>query len=177
MSRLKSKGLWVGVLTLLVMGCSDQHSGLLQYIEQVKAIPASKIEALPELVVIESFEFDAGNVRDPFNPLEKMSAEMQGYDALSNAVHPDDSRLKGTMEFMPLDTLRMVGTVFFQLELWGLVEALNGKIYRVRAGDYMGLDHGEIVAIKDTSIELLERVSGSEPGVWVKRKAKLEILQ
>jgi Tfp pilus assembly protein PilP len=41
----------------------------------------------------------------------------------------------------------------------------------------MGLDHGKIVAIKDTSIELLEMVSGSEPGVWVKRKAKLEILQ
>jgi len=177
MSRLKSKGLWVGVLTILVVGCSDQNSGLLQYIEQVKSTLPSPIEALPELVVIESFEFDAGKVRDPFKPLEKMAAEIQEYDALSNAVHPDYSRLKEAMEFMSLDTLRMVGTVFFQLELWGLVETLNGKIYRVRAGDYMGLDHGEIVAIKDTSIELLEMVSGSEPGVWVKRKAKLEILQ
>ena len=81
------------------------------------------------------------------------------------------------MEFMPLDTLRMVGTVFFQLELWALVETFNGEIYRVRTGDYMGLDHGEIGAIKETSIELLEVVSDSEPGVWVKRKAILEIQQ
>ena len=81
MSRLKSKGLWIGVLTLLVVGCSDQNSGLLQYIEEVKSTLPSQIEALPELVVIESFEFDAGKVRDPFKPLEKMAAEIQGYDS------------------------------------------------------------------------------------------------
>ncbi len=177
MIQHKLRNLWVGLLALLVVGCSDQESDLVQYVGHVKAMPPSEIEALPKMVVIDAFEFDAENVRDPFKPLEMMAAKMPAYDALSNAVHPDYSRLKQALEFMPLDTLRMVGTVFFQLELWALIETLSGQIHRVRVGDYMGSNHGKVVAIKDSSIELLELVSDVESGVWVKRKAKLEILQ
>lgn len=110
-------------------------------------------------------------------PLEKMVAEMRRSDVLSGALQPDYSRVKYAMEFMPLDTFRMVGTVFFQLELWGLVEGFNGQIYRVKVGDHMGLDHGEIIAVNEASIELQEIVSAAQERIWVKRKAILKALQ
>lgn len=94
MIQHKLRRLWAGLLALLVVGCSDQESDLVSYIEQVKAIPPSEIEALPKMVVIDDFEFDAENVRDLFKPLEMMAAKVQAYDGLSNALHPDYSRLK-----------------------------------------------------------------------------------
>ncbi len=170
-------GLWSCLLAMLVVGCSDQNSQLKHYIEQVKSMPPSQLAPLPEVGAVDSFEFDSDSVRDPFMPLEKMVSEMQGSDVLSGALQPDYSRVKDAMEFIPLDTFRMVGTVFFQLELWGLVEAFNGQIYRVKVGDHMGLDHGEVIAINEASIELQEIVPATQKGIWVKRKAILEALQ
>lgn len=34
----------------------------------------------------------------------------------------------------------------------------------MKVGDYMGSNHGKVVAINDSSVELLELVSDVEPG-------------
>lgn len=177
MRRRIENGLWGCLWAILAVGCSDPNSQLMHYIEQVKSMPPSQLAALPEKGVVESFEFDSDSVRDPFMPLEKMVAEMRGSDVLSGALQPDYSRVKDAMEFMPLETFRMVGTVFFQLEFWGLVETFNGQVYRVKVGDYMGLDHGEVIAINEAGIELQEIVLAAQQGIWVKRKAILEAVQ
>lgn len=46
------------MLALLAVGCGDQNSQLMQYIDQVKSMPPSQLAALPEAGVVESFECD-----------------------------------------------------------------------------------------------------------------------
>lgn len=65
------------------------------------------------------------------------------------------------LEGFELDSLEMVGTLYAEESetLFGLVADPDGLLHRVRPGNYMGRNHGRIVAIYDDRIELVELVS------------------
>ena len=60
-------------------------------------------------------------------------------------------KLKEILENYSLADLQYVGTLE-QDSLWALIRAPDSTIHRVQIGNYMGLNHGQIVAISETQL-------------------------
>lgn len=185
-SSMKPYGLLNGVVRvltacgclLLVTGCvNDDFNDLQHYIKEVHARPKGAIKPLPEIKVVKSFIFQPEGLRDPFHPIE-LAEQVTEWDG--DGPRPDASRRKEELESFALDTLKMVGTVYMNSELWGLVMVGDGSdsIYRVRAGNYMGKNDGRITHITENSIELTEIVPDKKkPGTWMEQQASLVLTE
>lgn len=130
---------------------------LQQYVEQVKARSAGQIESLPEVKSVETFIYLEGERRDPFS----LSGQDDQDDApaISGGISPDHNRRKEELERYPLTALKMVGLLEQNDEFWGLVVADDGTIHRVHSGNYLGQDHGQILRVTESRIELVEIVA------------------
>lgn len=165
------------VFMALLAGCgNDDFSDLNRYLSEVKARPKEPIQPLPEIKVIEPFIFKPEGLRDPFRPLEQPE-QAEGADASAGSgVKPDFTRRKEELEAFPLDGLRMVGTLDMKSNLWGLIKASDGTVYRVKVGNYMGKNHGKIIRIVSDKIELMEIVP-DKPGVWHEQPASIALTE
>jgi type IV pilus assembly protein PilP len=67
-------------------------------------------------------------------------------------------RKREYLEGFPLDTFRMVGTLFKDGQLYGLVQTSDKLIHRVVVGNYVGQNDGRIISITESAIQLLEIV-------------------
>ena len=160
------------VLTaLLLWGCDRSGTQELRsYIDEVRARPPGPIEPLPEIQPVHAFVFEPEGRRDPF-VMDTQTATAAGAD---NSLAPDPLRPKEELESYPLDSLRMVGTVQQQETRWALVRTREGLVYRVRVGNYLGMNNGQIVGITDDTVRLTEIVS-EVPGDWRERSAELKL--
>ena len=162
-------------LTAALSGCAGGGMQDLQaYVQRVKARPTAAIEPIPEVPQIETFTYVTDGKRDPFAPVA--GAQEQAKQAKSSGLHPDFLRPKEELEQFPLDSLRMVGTLEQQHVMWALVRSKDKVIHRVKAGNYMGQNHGQISRITANKIELTEIVPDGQGG-YRERQASLELAE
>lgn len=157
---------------LLLSGCSGRsdYEDLSRFMSEVRARPVGQIESLPVFTPYESFTYHASNMRSPFELPDKVQMfEQQG----SADVRPDTNRAKQFLEGFPIDHFTMVGTLSNDEGIWGLVR-MDGSIYRVRVGDYIGQNHGRVIAITEKGIQLLEIIPRGA-GAWVERPRELTL--
>ncbi len=57
---------------------------------------------------------------------------------------------------------------------WGLVRDPEGVIHRVPVGNYIGKNHGKVVKVSDTEIDLSELISDGADG-WLVREASIAL--
>lgn len=157
----------------LLAGCvNDSISDLRQYADEVKARPAGRIPPLPEIKQVETFAYIAEGKRDPF--LAEVGEEEEEQELPDNGLRPDLLRRKEELESFPLDSIRMVGTLELHGVIWGLVVSTDGTIHRVKPGNYMGQNHGQITDIQEDRIELNEIVPDGR-GRYMERQASLAL--
>lgn len=171
--RTYHKHFAIAFLAVTLTACGDNNmNDLHEWVDGVKKKQKGAVEPLPEIKTVEPFLFKPEDIRDPFMQTDRseITEESKG----DNGIRPDTTRAKEELESYELDTLRMVGTINQQGQLWGLVRATDGTIHRVRVGNFMGRNFGKIIRIKDGQIELLEIIPDS-PGGWRERKASLEL--
>ncbi len=161
----------------VLSACSDNdYSDLQQYINDVKVRPKGTIEALPEVKPIEPFVFKPEGLRDPFKPINEAKEAEESEIAVGNGIRPDTSRRKEELESFPLDSLRMVGTVTKQANLWGLIKASDNTVHRVQTGNYLGKNYGKIIRIQSDKIEIMEIVP-DKPGTWREQQTSLALTE
>lgn len=156
------------LMVLFLVSCSSgsSHSDLRSYIEEVKVKPAGKIDPIPTYPPFEAFIYGAASIRSPFDkPVDIQQRVVQR--ATSN-VKPDLNRTKEYLESFSFDSLSMVGTLKQRGTNWVLVKDGEGRIHRVQVGNYLGKNHGKIIALDDTKIEVMEIVSDGLDG-WVEK--------
>ena len=68
----------------------------------------------------------------------------------------------------------MVGTLKRDETTWALVRTKDKTIYRVKAGNYMGQNHGQITRIDENDIELTEIIPNGQGG-YRERQASLAL--
>ena len=177
----KTLGLFVSVFMVLISGCAnDEYSDLRKYIAKVNSGPKGVIEPLPEIKVVETFIFKPDGLRDPFRPVERIEEEYDTEIAAGLGVRPDTSRHKEELESFSMDTLRMVGTMSMETDLWGLVKVSDGSgtVHHVQIGNYMGKNYGKITRINENAIELMEIVPvKAKPGQWKEQQASLMLAE
>lgn len=169
------KTVHLGLLTVLAVslaGCNNGSFADLQaYMDEVRAQPRGRIEAMPKEVVYEPFTYRAASLRSPFQPPVKLEQALK--ERASSNVKPDDTRVKDFLEGFALESFAMVGTLENLGGAYALVRGADG-VHRVRIGEYMGRNHGRIVAITANTIEIVELVPDGADG-WLERPRTLTL--
>lgn len=162
----------VVLLGLTMSACSYDAADLRDYVAEVKSRPGGKIDPLP--------------VYPPSEPIPEISQRADPFksflaDELENTAGPVpspeppwDPRNEEELERYALDSLRMVGTLEQKDQQWGLVKDPDGVVHRVRAGNFMGRNHGKIIEVSEQRIFLLEKVADPR-GKWEDRKAQIAL--
>ena len=168
---------WTGTLALgiALSGCGQAKLDELQnYIERVKARPPGPLEPIPKVPQVETFVYEPGDRRDPFVMDDRTAQATMPQQ--TNGVAPDPLRRREELEQYSLDSLRMVGTLEQYDTQWALIITPDGVLHRVRVGNYLGKNNGQITQITPEGVAVTEIV-GEGPGTWREREARLSLKQ
>lgn len=165
--------LMAALVTLSCVGCTEPMAELDSYIVRVREAPPPPIEPLPPMRNFKMHVY--APMRDPFLPSvaeESTSdvAEVQEDDPLK----PDLDRPRELLESFPVDSLDMVGTMGEGEGTEALVKDPDGVVHRVRIGNWLGQNFGQIETISEDSIALLERVQDPN-GKWERREVSIAL--
>ena len=163
-------------LTLFLGACSQagNFADLQTFTDEVKLRPGGSIEPVPAFKDYDAFTYSAAGFRSPFDiPIRIQLQDGQGGDA---DVEPDLERAKEPLENFAIAELAMVGMVERNGNYVALVESNVGDVHRVLLGNYVGRNHGRVVDITSSQVDLIEIVpSGS--GGWMERPNTLALAQ
>lgn len=163
----------LGMAALVLTGCTTDQSDLDVYIDSIKSRKSTVVDPMPQVLVYEPFRYSQGDARDPFKPFTAVAPE-QTSELAGSGLTPDFSRNREDLEFFPLEGLRMRGTLSFRGEKFAVVQAPDGVVHRVQAGNHMGQNFGRIVKINDAEI-ILEEIVPDGLGGYVKRDASVAL--
>ncbi len=154
---------------ITITGCmGGVDSELEGYIADVKARSGGRIEPLPQINPYVAFTYKAEEekVRSPFQP-DRLNKPPR-----TAGPKPTINRNKEYLEQFPLDSLAMVGTLDREGSTYGLVQTQDGMVHRVIAGNFVGQNDGQILAIDGAGIQLEEIVPDGIGGFY-KRQAEI----
>ncbi len=159
----------------VMLGCAGgaNDSDLTEFIDDTKRRPKGEIEPIPSFRPYQAFTYDAQRLRDPFNrPVSELQNLIIG---TGEAVAPDPNRPKEVLEEFNFASLSMKGTIRdVKGVLWALINDDQGNIHYVREGNYMGKNHGKIVAATNTQVSVIEIVPDGVNG-WQQRPRSLKL--
>ncbi|OQW95426.1 MAG: hypothetical protein BWK79_02500 [Beggiatoa sp. IS2] len=182
--------IWLNLAVItatLLTGCiGDDMSDLQKYVGEMRARKNPHVDDPPKYEMAPPFYYEAESQRDPFAPFDTVAEgpripveRLLDAEQQSNkpCPQPDRNRVRVGLELLPLDSLRMVGTLKDQDNvLWALVITSDGTIYRVKSGDYMGLNYGQIISITEAKVELTELYSDGK-GCFVEQITPLALFE
>ncbi|WP_437881901.1 type 4a pilus biogenesis lipoprotein PilP [Pseudomonas sp. LRF_L74] len=165
--------LYLPAMVVYLAGCSgsSDFADLQEFMDQQRARPNGKVEAIPKSPVYEAFVYKAANMRSPFQPPIKI--ELNAQKKGSKDIKPDETRVKQFLEGFNIETFEMVGTLSNDGSTYGLVKGAGG-VHRIKVGDYLGRNDGRISAITESEIDVIEIVPDGEGG-WLERPRSLPL--
>ncbi|MFT5878962.1 MAG: type IV pilus assembly protein PilP [Moritella sp.] len=164
---------FIFLLMVGMTGCGEQNEDLVSYINEVKSRKSTLTESVPEMEKFAALTYSENGARNPFsNPRPESIKEETPFP--QNCPQPNFARVKGPLETYSLDNLNMHGTLGSDEHLWGLIRSNTGEVFRVSPGDYIGLNHGEILDITKSHIELSELILTGK-GCWQVRTTQIPL--
>ena len=147
------------LLGSLLGGCSYDMSDLDGKIRTIRKTSKARVEPAPHYVEVEKFIYKKDDHRDPFLPPKRETPD--AYKDTQSAASckgpkPSADRPRQPLEAFGLDSLRMVGSLEQSGVRWALVQTKDGTIHRVRPDHFVGQNHGKIVQITESQIDIQE---------------------
>ena len=169
--------IWILIIFLFVVGCNQQTdlSDLERFTEEAFKDHTPEVEPLPALQPQAVFIYTASGLIDPFDK-ENLKEKAEDLPSLASADGPDQSRRKEPLEAFPLDSLKLVGVLAQNDENWAVIAAPDKTVHRVKEGNYMGVNYGEILAVNDNTVAVSELVR-NPVGRWEKKEASLILVE
>jgi type IV pilus assembly protein PilP len=164
----------LALLLLTLVGCGgEEFQDLRDFVKNSGADMRGKIEPPPEAKPYEYFAYNNDtNLPDPFEPRKPESHSGSG----TGINQPDFDRPKEALEEFPLESLKMVGYLYMNKVGYAVIRAPDTKLYRVRAGNHIGLNFGLIKQVTDTEMNIKEMVQDSS-GDWTERMSNLQLIE
>ena len=147
-------------------GGADQEE-LRQWMNDATKGVRGKVPPLPQVKPYEPVAYDAGNLLDPFNPAKLVP------DNKGGGKRPDFDRPREPLESYPLESLKYVGVVTKKGVSYAIIQ-VDGALYQVRTGNYLGQNFGVITKITESEVVLKELVQDAA-GDWVERVSTLSL--
>ena len=164
---MKTIAVLVGCLTLA--GCAGgENEDLREWMNNASKNIKGGIPPLPQVKPYEPVPYDVGNLLDPFKP-SKIGAEQKKNGG--GGLQPDMNRPREPLENYPLESLKYVG-VMTKVKVSYAIVQVDGSLYQVRVGNYMGQNFGVITKVSESEVTLKELIQDSA-GDWVERESTL----
>lgn len=167
--------LWVFSLLLLLAGCGDAgHGEIKLWMEESSRDLKGGVPPLPELKPFPVVSYEAADKIDPFNSLR---IEPERKDS-GGANKPDFDRPKEQLESFPLESIHFIGLVDkTKSKSKHAVVQVDGVVYQVAKGNYMGQNYGRIMNITTSELVLKEIVQdpSGQTSDWVEREMTLQL--
>lgn len=162
------------IVSLILTGCGgEEFQDLRDFVKNAGADMRGKVEPPPDIKPYEPFTYENdAALADPFKP-RKPNARDSGRRGQNQ---PNLDRPKEELEDFPLESLKMVGYLFQRGVGHAVIRSGEGKIYRVKAGNYIGQNFGQITAVSETEIRIREMVQDSA-GDWTERESTLQLVE
>ena len=106
--------------------------------------------------------YRSAQLRSPFAPETR------------HAARPTAHEPKGPLAAVPLDQVRLVGTLAGRGARFALVQGPGDEVHRLTVGDALGSDGGRIDAVQESSVRLVEVVRDGAGG-WRRRVQTLAL--
>ncbi len=167
----------------MAVGCVNRDkSDLDNYVAEVLQRPGGQIEPLPPIRPYQRYLYQSADakLRDPFQtflnkaPDQEVALEHRNDAVQQRYADEISAHNREELEGFELDSLRMVGTLQNNDELWGIIQDNAGTVHRVQIGNYLGRNYGKILNIQEERIELRE-VTKDPDGRWEERQASLAL--
>ncbi len=160
--------------SLLLAGCGgEEFQDLRDFVKNAGADMRGKVQPPPEIKPYEPFTYDNdAGLPDPFKPRKPDLRSA----AHAGANQPNLNRPKEELEDFPLESLKMVGYLSRKGVGEALIRSAEGKIYRVKVGNYIGLNFGQVVSVTETEVKIKEMVQDSA-GDWTERESSLLLVE
>lgn len=162
------------ITSLLLSACANEEfQDLREFVKETESGMRGKVDPPPEVMPYEPFVYDnPTNLPDPFKP-RKPEAKNGNLLGLNQ---PDMKRRREELEESPLEDLKMVGFLYQAKVGHAIVRSPDGKLHRVKAGNYLGTNFGQIFSVAETEIKIKEVVQDSA-GDWTERISGLPLME
>ena len=160
----------IGIASLALVACSsgEDHEDLRLWMNEAAKDVKGRIPPLPQVRPYEPVSYDVGNLIDPFKSAKIGSEQKKG---AGGGLRPDMDRAREPLEAYPLESLKYVGVMTKKKTSYAIVQ-VDGSLYQVRLGNYMGQNFGVITKVSETEVALKELIQDSA-GDWVERESTL----
>lgn len=150
-----------------LIGCGSSENGdLKKYLRKIKSRPPQPIEPIPTFVLPKQYSYPENKKRrSPFSPIAKA--------AKKDVLAPNLKRQRQPLEAYSLDSLKFVGILEINSTIWGLIKQPNGIVTRIKPGDYIGKNFGQVQKISDDRIDIVETMQVA--GKWEKKPVSLKL--
>lgn len=171
-----AKVLWLALATLGLSACGDSDQEDLQrWMVEQRAQVKPSVPPISEPKKFTPQAYTGASSFEPFNMLKLTQAlrRESNQPSTSELIAPELARRKEALEAFPLDTMAMVGSMNRNGQPVALVR-VDKLLYKVRVGEYLGLNYGRITRINETEVALREIVQDAA-GEWIERVATLQL--
>ena len=167
---------WV-LICLPLIGCTgSSQDDLQQWLVQERNQTHPKVNPIPAPKQFKPEAYMNSAEIEPFSNKKLTQAlSRDSAQATSNAglVAPELLRRKEPLEAFPVDTMTLVGSIMKAGQPVALLR-IDGLLYQVRIGNYLGQNYGRIVKISETEVVLRE-IAQDAVGEWIERVASLQL--
>jgi type IV pilus assembly protein PilP len=159
----------------LLGGCGAELDEVQQWMEQQRREVKPNVPPLQPPKKFDPQPYAAADAVEPFSTQKLAVALKRDERAPSSLLAGELKRRKEPLEAYPLDNMNMVGSVNKQGRPFALLR-VDGLLYQVKVGDYMGQNYGRVLRISDTDLVLREVVQDAA-GEWIERNSTLQLLE
>ena len=101
--------------------------------------------------------FSTLHIEDPISTIQRAASK--------KCLKITENHNQDPLEKFPMDRLSMRGTLLIGKQRWGLVQVVDGQLYKIKVGQHLGLKHGKVLALHKTNIDVLELIM-NKSGCW-----------
>ena len=173
--KIADKVLWLTLAALGLSACDSGQDDLQRWMAEQRAQVKPSVPPISEPKKFTPQTYTEASSFEPFNILKLTQAlrRESNQPSTSELIAPELARRKEALEAFPLDSMAMVGSMNRNGQPVALVR-VDKLLYKVRVGEYLGLNYGRITRINETEVALREIVQDAA-GEWIERVATLQL--
>lgn len=160
---------------LALAGCGAELDELQAWMDQQKREVKPNVPPLTPPKKFDPQPYAAADAVDPFSTQKLAVALKRDERAPSSLLAAELKRRKEPLEAYPLDSMSMVGSLNKRGQPYALLR-VEGLLYQVKAGDYIGQNYGRVLKVSETELVLRE-VAQDAAGEWIERNTSLQLVE